>query len=61
VSLLAISSCFFTSLSVTGSAVGFVTVSIFNRTCKPSLNHQFRLAILDAHQSKADWQAVPIS
>jgi len=55
VSLLAISSCFLTSLSVTGSAVGFVTTSGFNRTCKPSLNHQFRLTILDAHQPKADW------
>jgi hypothetical protein len=60
VSLVAISSCFFASLSVTGSAVGFVTTSAINRTCETSLDHYFRLTGLNAYQPKTDWQAIPI-
>jgi hypothetical protein len=60
VSLLAISSCFFASLSVTGSAVGFVTTSAINRTCETSLDHYFSLTGLNAYQPKTDWQAIPI-
>jgi hypothetical protein len=50
VSLLAISSCFLTSLSVTGSAVGFVTTSGFNRTCNTPLNQNQRHAIGETFQ-----------
>ena len=59
VSLDPISSCFFASLSVIGSAVGPVTNSGINFTSDAPLNQNQRHTILQAFQPITDWKALP--
>jgi hypothetical protein len=59
VSLLAISSCFFASLRVIGSAVGPVTISGINRTGYSPLNQKFFNATPEGFRPMADRKALP--